>query len=66
MHEMLTSYVFFVYKSDFVLIIYILNRTIMTSCYKLSSYKVVNMTSVFTDNIHMWILPSLEMPAEPF
>lgn len=48
-NAMLTSYVafVFVYKSDFVLIIYILNKPVLTSCHKLSSNEAVNMALVF-------------------
>lgn len=51
-HEMLTSqctpphtHTVFVYKSDSVFIIYILQKPIMTSPYKLSSDEIVNMTA---------------------
>lgn len=52
----------FVYKSNFVLIIYILNKSVMTSHYKWSSKKVVNMTfhlqrqCPYGNPCHLWAL----------
>lgn len=52
-HEMLTMCLLFLFINHFILIIYIVNKVVMTSRYKLSSSKVVNMTLVFKDNVHM-------------